>query len=244
MRAVVKKDFEAEFKALDADFFCIQETKMQENQLSLDLPNYHQYYNYAEQKGYSGTGIFTKHEPLSVHYGINVPELDHEGRTITLEYKSFFLVTCYTPNSGHELKRLDFRMQWDPAFQSYLLGLNERKPVIICGDLNVAHSEIDLKSPTSNHHNAGFTDEERENFTTLLDSGFIDTYRYFYPDKKEKYSWWSYRTKAREVNSGWRIDYFLASKSLAPRISDANILTNVMGSDHCPVVLMTHNLEV
>ncbi|WP_034529131.1 exodeoxyribonuclease III [Secundilactobacillus oryzae] len=244
LRAVVNKDFQSEFKQLDADFFCIQETKMQAGQLELDLPGYHQYYNYAERKGYSGTAIFTKHEPISVHYGIDQPELDTEGRAITLEYQSFYLLTCYTPNSGHELKRLDFRMKWDEAFQAYVGQLNQQKPVIICGDLNVAHHEIDLKNPTANHHNAGFTDEERADFTALLDSGLIDTYRYFYPDKKEKYTWWSYRTKARDVNSGWRIDYFLTSKKLTSKISDANILSTTMGSDHCPVVLLMHNLEL
>lgn len=239
LRAVVKKDFAATFQKLDADFFCIQETKMQAGQLKLELPGYRQYFNYAERKGYSGTAIFTKHEPLSVHYGIDTPAFDHEGRAITLEYPDFYLVTSYVPNSGAQLKRLDFRMGWDQAFQQYLKRLDANKPVILCGDLNVAHHEIDLKNPQSNHHNAGFTDEERQSFTKLLDQGFIDTFRHFYPDKAGIYSWWSYRFHARDRNAGWRIDYFVASKRLASHLTDAKILTDVLGSDHCPVELVT-----
>ncbi|EEI70856.1 MAG: exodeoxyribonuclease III [Lentilactobacillus hilgardii] len=239
LRAVVKKDFAETFQKLDADFFCIQETKMQEGQLKLDLPGYRQYFNYAERKGYSGTAIFAKDEPLTVSYGIQAPEFDHEGRAITLEYPNFYLVTSYVPNSGAKLKRLDFRMGWDKAFHAYLNQLDSHKPVILCGDLNVAHHEIDLKNPKSNHHNAGFTDEERQSFTKLLDQGFMDTFRHFYPDKEDIYSWWSYRFHSRDRNAGWRIDYFVTSKRLADHISDSKILTDIFGSDHCPVELLT-----
>ena len=237
LRACVGKDFENQFKALDADFFCLQETKMQEGQLDLNFEGYESYWNYAEKKGYSGTAIYTRHQPLSVSYGMGVEEHDHEGRVITLEYDNFYLVTCYTPNSQTELKRLDYRMTWEDAFLAYLKKLEETKPVIFCGDLNVAHKEIDLKNPKTNRKNAGFTDEERAKFSALLDAGFIDTYRYFYPDKEGIYSWWSYRFKAREKNAGWRIDYFCTSKALENRLEDAKILTDVFGSDHCPVEL-------
>ncbi len=237
LRAVVKKDFNQTFDQLDADFFCIQETKMQKGQLDLDIPGYHQYYNYAERKGYSGTAIFTRHEPLSVSYGIQSPEFDHEGRAITLEYPNFYLVTSYVPNSGSGLKRLAFRMGWDQAFQAYLEALDQKKPVIICGDLNVAHYEIDLKNPQSNHHNAGFTDEERQSFSKFLDKGFVDTFRHFYPDKAGIYSWWSYRFHARDRNAGWRIDYFVTSQRFIDQVTSAKILTDVLGSDHCPVEL-------
>lgn len=239
LRAVVKKDFDKTFNDLDADFFCIQETKMQAGQLKLELPGYHQYFDYAERKGYSGTAIFTKHEPLNVSYGIQADEFDHEGRTITLEYPDFYLVNSYVPNSGAGLKRLDFRMGWDTAFQNYLANLNQDKPVILCGDLNVAHKEIDLKNPQSNHHNAGFTDEERQSFGHFLDQGFMDTFRHFYPDMTDIYSWWSYRFHARDRNAGWRIDYFIASERFADQIKDSKILTDVFGSDHCPVELVT-----
>lgn len=238
LRAVVKKDFAATFNKLDADFFGIQETKMQEGQLELDLPGYHQYFNYAERKGYSGTALFAKQEPMSVMYGIQSDEFDHEGRAITLEYPDFYLVTSYVPNSGAGLKRLDFRMGWDAAFQDYLSRLDKEKPVILCGDLNVAHKTIDLKNPKSNHHNAGFTDEERESFTRFLDMGFMDSFRHFYPDMEDIYSWWSYRSHARDRNAGWRIDYFVTSNRLAPKIADSKILTDIYGSDHCPVALI------
>lgn len=225
------------FHEVDADIFCIQESKMQEGQLELDMPGYHQYWNYAEKKGYSGTAIFTKQEPLSVRNGIGIEEHDHEGRVITLEFEKFYMVTVYTPNSQNELARLDYRMAWEDAFLAYLKGLEESKPVIVCGDMNVAHKEIDLKNPKTNRKNAGFTDEEREKFGILLENGFVDTFRYFYPDQEGIYSWWSYRFKAREKNAGWRIDYFLVSECLKDRLKDANILTDVMGSDHCPVEL-------
>lgn len=237
IRACVQKGFLDFFKEADADIFCIQESKMQEGQLDLELDGYHQYWNYAEKKGYSGTAIFTKEEPLSVQYGIGVEEHDKEGRVITLEFEEFYFITVYTPNSQNELARLPYRMEWETAFLTYLKQLEKRKPVIFCGDLNVAHQEIDLKNPKTNRKNAGFTDEERQKFTELLDAGFIDTFRYFYPDVEEVYSWWSYRFSARAKNAGWRIDYFVVSESLKDRLVDAKILTDVMGSDHCPVVL-------
>ena len=233
----VQKGFLDFFHEADADIFCLQETKMQEGQLVLDLPEYHQYWNSAVKKGYSGTAIFTKKEPLSVTYGLGIEEHDQEGRVITLEFEDFYFITVYTPNSQSELARLDYRMAWEDAFLAYLKKLEETKPVIFCGDLNVAHKEIDLKNPKTNRKNAGFTDEERAKFSALLDAGFIDTYRYFYPDKEGIYSWWSYRFKAREKNAGWRIDYFCTSKALESRLEDAKILTNVFGSDHCPVEL-------
>ena len=237
IRACITKGFEDRFKELDADVFCLQETKLQEGQIDLNLPGYHQYWNYAEKKGYSGTAIFTKEEPLSAAYGIGISEHDHEGRVITLEYEKFYFVTVYTPNSQDGLKRLDYRMEWEDAFLSYLKKLEEKKPVVFCGDLNVAHKEIDLKNPKTNRKNAGFTDEEREKFTRLLDAGFIDTWRYFNPDLEGVYSWWSYRFSARQKNAGWRIDYFFVSEELAPAIRDAWIENNVYGSDHCPVGL-------
>ncbi len=237
LRACVQKGFLDFFHTIDADFFCIQESKLQEGQIDLDLPGYYQYWNYAEKKGYSGTAIFTKQEPLTVTYGIGIPEHDREGRVITLEYETFYLVTCYTPNSQNELARLPYRMDWEDAFLSYLKVLDEIKPVILCGDLNVAHQEIDLKNPKTNHQNAGFSDEERAKMTTLLESGFTDTFRYFYPDTEGIYSWWSYRFKAREKNAGWRIDYFITSKSLDDKLEKAAILTDILGSDHCPVEL-------
>lgn len=238
LRACMQKGFLDFFREADADIFCLQETKMQEGQLALDLPGYHQYWNYAEKKGYSGTAVFTKKEPLRVTCGIGVEEHDHEGRVITCEYADFYFVTVYTPNSQDELKRLDYRMKWEDAFRAYLKGLEESKPVIVTGDMNVAHREIDLKNPKTNRRNAGFTDEERGKFTELLEAGFVDTYRYFYPDQEGIYSWWSYRFRARERNSGWRIDYFCVSKSLKDRLEDAAILTEVYGSDHCPVMLL------
>lgn len=237
LRACEGKGFSEQFKALDADFFCLQETKMQEGQLDLQFPDYTSYWNYAEKKGYSGTAIFTKHQPLSVSYGIGIEEHDHEGRVITLEMPDFFLVTCYTPNSQDELRRLDYRMKWEDDFRDYLLKLDAQKPVIVCGDLNVAHEEIDLKNPKTNRRNAGFTDEEREKMTILLNSGFTDTFRSLYPEQVT-YSWWSYRFRAREKNTGWRIDYFLISNRLKERMADAIIHTDVMGSDHCPVELV------
>ena len=237
LRACVQKGFLDYFHAADADFFCIQESKLQEGQIALDLPGYHQYWNYAEKKGYSGTAIFAKHEPLQVTRGIGTAICDTEGRVITLEYDSFYLVTCYTPNSQNELARLPYRMEWEDAFRAYLLQLDSKKPVILCGDLNVAHTEIDLKNPKTNRKNAGFTDEERACFGKVLESGFIDTFRYFYPDTEGVYSWWSYRFRAREKNAGWRIDYFCVSESLQPRLKDAVIHTEIMGSDHCPVEL-------
>ena len=238
IRACVGKNFMEFFNEVDADIFCLQETKLQENQIDLKLDGYHQYWNYAKKKGYSGTAIFTKREPLSVTYGINIEEHDQEGRVITLEFEDFYMVTVYTPNSQSELKRLDYRMKWEDDFRAYLKSLDEIKPVIVCGDLNVAHKEIDLKNPKTNRKNAGFTDEERNKFTELLNEGFIDTFRYFYPDKENIYSWWSYRFKAREKNAGWRIDYFCASEKLKDRLVSAKIHTEVLGSDHCPVELV------
>lgn len=237
IRACAGKGFMDVFNNADADFFCIQESKMQAGQLELNMQGYHQYWNYAVKKGYSGTAIFAKEEPLNVAYGIGMEEHDQEGRVITLEYDKFYMVTVYTPNSQNELARLSYRMKWEDDFADYIMGLDEKKPVIICGDLNVAHKEIDLKNPKTNRHNAGFTDEEREKFSKLLDRGFIDTFRYFYPDKADIYSWWSYRFKAREKNAGWRIDYFLVSKRLEDKLKDAVIHTEVFGSDHCPVEL-------
>lgn len=242
LRAVVKKEFEETFLNLDADFFCLQETKMQEGQLDLAFPGYESYWNYADRKGYSGTAIYTKHHPLSVNYGIGIDEHDHEGRVITLEMTDFYLVCVYTPNSqnaeekGGMPRRLDYRMQWETDFQAYLHKLDEKKPVIVCGDMNVAHEEIDIKNPKSNHKNAGFTDAEREKMTQLLNNGFTDTFRTLYPEQVT-YSWWSYRFHAREKNAGWRIDYFLISNRLRDRLQDAKILTDIMGSDHCPVEL-------
>ena len=235
IRACCEKGFRDIFKELDADFFCLQETKMQAGQLDLQFDGYHSYWNYAEKKGYSGTAIFSKHEPINVTYGLGIEEHDHEGRAITLEMPDFFLVTAYVPNSQDELKRLDYRMRWDDAFRNHLMKLDAQKPVIVCGDLNVAHQEIDLKNPKTNHYNAGFTDEEREKFSILLDAGFTDTFRYFYPDMKDIYSWWSYRFQARQKNAGWRIDYFLASKRLEEKLTGAKIHTDIYGSDHCPV---------
>ena len=237
LRACVEKGFLDFFKEVDADVFCLQETKLQQGQIDLDLPGYHQYWNYAEKKGYSGTAIFTKKEPLSVAYGIGVEEHDREGRVITAEYEEFYVVTVYTPNSQRELTRLSYRMEWEAAFLAYLKKLEEKKPVIFCGDLNVAHKEIDLKNPKSNHKNAGFTDEERACFDTVVENGFVDTYRYFYPDKEGVYSWWSYMFQARAKNAGWRIDYFVVSESLKDRLEGADIHTRIMGSDHCPVEL-------
>ncbi|HIW21698.1 MAG TPA: exodeoxyribonuclease III [Candidatus Dorea intestinavium] len=237
IRAAVKKGFEDVFKELDADIFCIQESKMQEGQLDLETKGYHQYWNYAQRKGYSGTAIFTKEEPISVSYGLGIEEHDQEGRVITLEFDKFYFVTVYTPNSQTELKRLDYRMEWDDAFRAYLVNLNETKPVVFCGDLNVAAEEIDLKNPKNNRKNAGFTDEEREKFRELKAAGFIDTFRYFYPDQEGIYSWWSYRFSARAKNAGWRIDYFMTSASLKDQLVDAKIHTEIMGSDHCPVEL-------
>lgn len=233
-----KGDFEKAFNGLEADFFCLQETKMQEGQLDIAFPGYQSYWNYAEKKGYSGTAIFTKHTPLSVTYGIGVEEHDHEGRVITLEMDRFYLITCYTPNSQDGLRRLDYRMTWEDDFLAYLKKLEEKKPVVVCGDLNVAHQEIDLKNPKTNRKNAGFTDEEREKMTVLLNNGFIDTFRYFYPEQKDIYSWWSYRFSARAKNAGWRIDYFLTSESLKEYLKDASIHTEIFGSDHCPVELV------
>lgn len=236
LRACVGKGFETIFKTLDADFVCLQETKMQAGQLDLQFPGYASYWNYAEKKGYSGTAIYTKHRPLSVSYGIGVEAHDHEGRVITLEMDTFYLVTVYTPNAQEELRRLDYRLQWETDFQAYLHDLNQKKPVIVCGDMNVAHQEIDLKNPKTNRRNAGFTDEEREKMTQLLDKGFVDSFRFLHPDEAT-YSWWSYRFKARERNTGWRIDYFLVSNLLKDRILDAKIHTDIFGSDHCPVEL-------
>ena len=237
LRAVYGKNFMEAFEALDADVFCLQETKLQAGQIALSLPGYHQYWNYAEKKGYSGTAVFTKQEPLSVAYGIGIPEHDTEGRVITLEFPDFFLVTVYTPNSQDGLKRLAYRMDWEDAFRTYVCGLREKKPVVFCGDLNVAHEEIDLKNPSTNHMNPGFTDEERGKMTELLAAGFIDSFRYFYPDVKDAYSWWSYRMRARERNVGWRIDYFIVSDGMKDRLQDAKIHTEIYGSDHCPVEL-------
>lgn len=237
IRACMEKGFMDFFNRTDADFFCLQETKIQPGQIELDMPGYFQYYNYAVKKGYSGTAIFTKREPVSVMYGIGMEEHDREGRVITLEYDDFYMVTCYTPNSKQELLRLDYRMVWEDDFKTYLKKLEETKPVIVCGDLNVAHKEIDLKNPKTNRHNAGFTDEERGKMTALLEDGFIDTFRYFYPDQTDIYSWWSYRFQARAKNAGWRIDYFLASDALKDKLQDAKIHTEILGSDHCPVEL-------
>ena len=238
IRACCDKGFREAFKQLDADFFCLQETKMQEGQLDLQFEGYQSYWNYAEKKGYSGTAIFTRHQPLSVSYGIGVEEHDHEGRVVTLEMENFYLVTVYVPNSQDELRRLDYRMTWEDAFLAYIKQLEAKKPVVFCGDLNVAHQEIDLKNPKTNRRNAGFTDEERAKFTHLLSTGFTDTFRYFYPDRKDIYSWWSYRFKAREKNAGWRIDYFVTSEALNDKLVDAKIHTEVYGSDHCPVELV------
>ena len=237
LRAVVGKGFVDIFNALDADIFCLQETKLQAGQIELELPGYEQYWNYAEKKGYSGTAVFTRIKPISVSYGLGIEEHDKEGRVITLEYENFYLVNVYTPNSKDGLARLPYRMEWETAFLAYLKKLEETKPVIFCGDLNVAYQEIDLKNPKTNRKNAGFTDEERQKFTELLEAGFVDTFRYFYPDLEHIYSWWSYRFSARAKNAGWRIDYFCVSECLKDRLVDAKILTEVMGSDHCPVVL-------
>jgi exodeoxyribonuclease-3 len=238
LRACVQKGFLEFFKQADADIFCVQETKLQEGQIKLELEGYEQYWNYAQKKGYSGTAVFTKKKPLSVSYGIGMEEHDQEGRVITLEYEDFYFVTVYTPNSQNELARLDYRMRWEDDFLAYLKNLEKRKPVIYAGDLNVAHQEIDLKNPKTNRKNAGFTDEEREKFSAVLESGMIDTYRYFYPDQTGVYSWWSYRFKAREKNAGWRIDYFVVSECLKEQLKDAKIHTEIMGSDHCPVELI------
>ncbi len=237
IRACVQKGFVEFFQEIDADIFCIQESKLQEGQIDLQLDGYYQYWNYAVKKGYSGTAVFTKKEPLSVHYGLGIEEHDQEGRVITLEFEDFYLVTVYTPNSQSELARLSYRMEWENEFREYLLKLDAKKPVIACGDLNVAHKEIDLKNPKTNRKNAGFTDEERAKFTELLEAGFIDTFRYFYPDQEGIYSWWSYRFSARAKNAGWRIDYFVASERLKEKLSGAKIHTEVLGSDHCPVEL-------
>ena len=238
LRACVGKGFEEIFRQMDADLFALQETKLQEGQIKLQLPEgYHQYWNYAQKKGYSGTAVFAKREPVSVTYGIGIGEHDLEGRVITLEYPEFYFVTCYTPNSQDGLKRLEYRMKWEDDFQAYIRGLDEKKPVILCGDLNVAHEEIDLKNPKTNHKNAGFSDEERAKMTQFLGSGFTDTWRFFYPDLEGVYSWWSYRFRAREKNAGWRIDYFITSKSIDDKLREAKIHTEVFGSDHCPVEL-------
>ncbi|MFL8952929.1 exodeoxyribonuclease III [Helcococcus kunzii] len=237
LRAVMNKGFMEYIEQEDPDIICLQEIKLAKGQLEVDLPQYHEFYNYAERRGYSGTAIFTKEEPLSHSYGIGIEEHDKEGRVITLEYEDFYLVTCYTPNSKRGLLRLDYRQVWEYDFRNYLLKLNKTKPIILCGDLNVAHKEIDLANPKSNRRNAGFTDEERQKFTELLDAGFIDTFRYFYPDIPEMYSWWSYITKARERNVGWRIDYFVVSEDFEDRLLDASIHMEQEGSDHCPVVL-------
>ena len=238
LRAVVGKNFQETFTQFDADFFCLQETKMQAGQLELEFPGYTSYWNFAEKKGYSGTAVFTRHTPLALTYGMGIEEHDHEGRVITLEMEDHYLVCVYTPNSQDGLRRLDYRMQWEDDFRNYLLALDQKKPVIVCGDMNVAHQEIDLKNPKTNHMNAGFTDEEREKMGTLLGSGFIDTFRYFFPDATDRYSWWSYRFHAREKNVGWRIDYFLVSERLASRLLSADIHDDIMGSDHCPVSLV------
>lgn len=237
LRACVQKGFLDFFHEIDADIFCIQESKLQEGQIDLDLPGYYQYWNYAKKKGYSGTAVFTKREPLRVCYGIGIEEHDQEGRVITLEYESFYVITVYTPNSQNELARLPYRMEWEDAFLAYLKHLEESKPVIFCGDLNVAHREIDLKNPKTNRGNAGFTDDERAKFSHLLESGFVDTYRFFYPDQEGIYSWWSYRFRAREKNAGWRIDYFCVSECLKEKLEGARIHTEVFGSDHCPIEL-------
>lgn len=237
LRACVGKGFLDYFKEQQADIFCLQETKLQEGQIELELDRYHQYWNYAEKKGYSGTAIFTKEKPISVHYGIGIEEHDKEGRVITLEFEKFYMITVYTPNSQEKLARLDYRMKWEEDFKNYLLELDKKKPIIVCGDLNVAHKEIDLKNPKTNRKNAGFSDEEREKMTKLLESGFIDSFRYFYPDKTDIYSWWSYRFSARAKNAGWRIDYFLVSDRIKENMKGAEIHTEILGSDHCPVLL-------
>ena len=238
LRAIMGKNFMEFFNEVDADIFCLQETKLQENQIDLQLEGYYQYWNYAKKKGYSGTAIFTKKEPLNVIYGMGIEEHDQEGRLITLEFEDFYMVTVYTPNSQSELKRLNYRMKWEDDFKKYLKELDKKKPVVVCGDLNVAHKEIDLKNPKTNRKNAGFTDEERNKFTELLNAGFIDTFRYFYPTEENIYSWWSYRFKAREKNAGWRIDYFCVSEKMKDRLESAKIHTEVLGSDHCPVELI------
>lgn len=238
LRAVVGKNFREVFQTLDADFFCLQETKMQVGQLDIEFPGYTSWWNCADKKGYSGTAIFSRHQPLNVTYGIGIDEHDHEGRVVTLEMEEFFLVCVYTPNSQDGLRRLDYRMRWEDDFRAYLLALDERKPVIVCGDLNVAHKEIDLKNPKTNRMNAGFTDEERGKMTELLGAGFVDTFRHLHPEQEGAYSWWSYRFRAREKNAGWRIDYFLTSQRLVPKVREANILADIMGSDHCPVELV------
>ena len=243
LRAIVSKNFMEAFRQLDADVFCLQETKLQEGQIDLALPGYHQYWNYAEKKGYSGTAIFTRREPLSVRYGIGIPEHDHEGRVIALDMGDFWLLTVYTPNAQENLARLDYRMAWEDAFLAYLRQLEAQKPVVFCGDLNVAHTEIDLKNPKSNTHNAGFTPEERGKLTALLSAGFVDTWRSLHPDTTGVYSWWSYRFHAREKNAGWRIDYFIISEALRPRLVSADIHTEILGSDHCPVELVLKNAE-
>ena len=243
LRACEGKGFSDIFHRMDADFFCLQETKMQAGQLDLTYEGYQSYWNYAEKKGYSGTAIFTRHTPVSVKLGIGVDEHDHEGRTITLEYEDFFLITAYVPNSQDELRRLDYRMRWEDDFRKYVGQLDAVKPVIICGDMNVAHQEIDLKNPKTNRRNAGFTDEERNKMTLLLDSGFTDTFRYFYPDLKEAYSWWSYRFRAREKNTGWRIDYFLVSNRLQEHLQSAAIHSDILGSDHCPVEVVIEGIH-
>lgn len=237
LRACMNKGFKEFFDSEDADFFCLQEIKLSEGQIEFAPDGYHAYWNYAEKKGYSGTAIFAKEEPISVSYGLGIDEHDHEGRVITLEYPDFYMITVYTPNSQNELARLDYRMKWEDDFRSYLTELKTKKSVIVCGDMNVAHKEIDLKNPKTNRNNAGFTDEERAKMTELLDSGFIDSFRYFYPDQEQIYSWWSYRFKAREKNAGWRIDYFLVSEDMKDRLKGAAIHTEIMGSDHCPVEL-------
>ncbi|MGN0169956.1 MAG: exodeoxyribonuclease III [Lachnospiraceae bacterium] len=238
IRACLTKGFMDFFNEIDADIFCIQESKVQEGQVQLELPGYYQYWNYAVKKGYSGTAVFSKKQPLSVTYGMGIEEHDQEGRVITLEFETFYFVTVYVPNSKQELERLSYRMEWEDAFLAYVEELQKNKPVIYAGDLNVAHKEIDLKNPKTNHHNAGFTDEERGKFTTVLEHGFIDTFRYFYPDMEQIYSWWSYRFKSREKNAGWRIDYFIASGELKDKLKDAKIHTEITGSDHCPVELV------
>lgn len=237
LRACAQKGFMDFFKDADADIFCLQETKLSEGQINLELPGYYQYWNYAKKKGYSGTAVFTKEKPLSVSMGMGIEKHDHEGRVITLEFEKFYMITVYTPNSQEELKRLDYRMEWEDDFLAYLKKLEQNKPVIVCGDLNVAHREIDLKNPKTNRRNAGFTDEERAKFTALTEAGFTDTFRYFYPDLEGAYSWWSYRFHAREKNAGWRIDYFLVSQSLNPSLKDAVIYKDIFGSDHCPIGL-------
>lgn len=237
LRAAAGKTFFDAFHELDADIFCIQESKLQEGQIELDLPGYYDYWNYAEKKGYSGVAMFTKEKPVNVSYGLGIPEHDKEGRVITLEFPDYYVLTCYTPNSQNELKRLDYRMEWEDAFFAYIKELDQKKPLIYCGDLNVAHEEIDLKNPSTNRRNAGFTDEEREKMTRVLTNGFVDSFRYLHPEEKDAYSWWSYRMKARERNVGWRIDYFIVSERLKDRIQGASIHSEILGSDHCPVEL-------